>query len=197
VSRWRTIGGNSTRTRTPYESFPARHGHFDSLLSRQRIVVQRIDGRQSSELAISVMTVDEQLSGWYSMTRKARRPEELARSYENLAEAVVRLARWRILAYSVAAIARVAQWKTQRLNVRHMDLRIAAIALENGATVVTRNVRDFGRVPGLTVEAARTRIKRRCRASLSRTIDSSRSEAEVGRQKGIERGQVRFSLTPV
>ena len=39
-----------------------------------------------------------------------------------------------------------------KLNVKHNDLRIAAIAKELGATVVTRNLRDFGRVPELMIE---------------------------------------------
>ncbi len=110
------------------------------------------DSFTSSELAISVMTVDEQLTGWYTLTRQARRPEEIARAYAHLGEAVVRLARWRILPYTESAIARVAQLKALRLNVRLMDLRIAAIALENRAMVATRNRRDFDRVPGLSVE---------------------------------------------
>ena len=33
-----------------------------------------------------------------------------------------------------------------------MDLRLAAIALSRQLTEFTRNLADFGRVPGLTVE---------------------------------------------
>jgi tRNA(fMet)-specific endonuclease VapC len=39
-----------------------------------------------------------------------------------------------------------------KLGVKANDLRIAAIAFENSATVVTRNRADFGRVPGLQIE---------------------------------------------
>jgi tRNA(fMet)-specific endonuclease VapC len=116
------------------------------------IVMQRVDARSPTELAISIMTVAEQLTGWYTLTRQARRPDEIARAYAHLGEAVVRLGRWRILPYTESAIARVAQLKAVRLNVRLMDLRIAAIALESQAVVVTRNRREFGRVPGLSVE---------------------------------------------
>ncbi len=60
-------------------------------------VVRRVDSRPTIELAISVMTVDEQLTGWYTLTRQVRRPEEIAKAYERLSQAVVRLAKWRIL----------------------------------------------------------------------------------------------------
>jgi tRNA(fMet)-specific endonuclease VapC len=116
------------------------------------IVVQRVDARPPTELAISVLTVDEQLTGWYTLTQQARRLEEIARAYAHLGEAVARLSRWRILPYTESAIARVARLKALRLNVRLMDLRIAAVALGHQAAVVTRNRRDFGRVPGLRVE---------------------------------------------
>ena len=57
-----------------------------------------------------------------------------------------------IFDFTEAAILRYNALRVAKLNVGGMDLRIAAIALENGAVVVTRDVRDFERVPGLTTE---------------------------------------------
>ena len=82
------------------------------------VVVRGVDARPPTELAISVMTVDEQLTGWYTLTRQARRSDEIARAYAHLGDSVVRLANWRILPYTEPAIARVAQLKALRLNQR-------------------------------------------------------------------------------
>jgi predicted nucleic acid-binding protein len=62
------------------------------------------------------------------------------------------LGRWRILPYTEAAIARVAQLRALHVNVGLMDLRIAAVAMENQAVVVAHNRRDFGRIPGLSID---------------------------------------------
>jgi tRNA(fMet)-specific endonuclease VapC len=42
--------------------------------------------------------------------------------------------------------------KRLKLNVSTMDLRIAAITLNAGGILVTRNAHDFQRVPNLAIE---------------------------------------------
>jgi tRNA(fMet)-specific endonuclease VapC len=42
--------------------------------------------------------------------------------------------------------------KASKLNVGTMDLKIASTVLANEATLLTRNTRDFARIPGLRVE---------------------------------------------
>jgi tRNA(fMet)-specific endonuclease VapC len=44
------------------------------------------------------------------------------------------------------------QWRHQRLHVGTHDLRIAAICVARGATLISRNRQDYTRVPGLQVE---------------------------------------------
>ncbi len=121
-----------------------QHGHAE--------LTAKLETYPSQELAITVITVEEELSGWYSQLRKVRRLEEQAEVYERLAKAVPVLARWCILPMTHSALMRYESLKRMNLNVRKMDLRIAGIVLECGGIVVTRNVRDFLRVPNLAVE---------------------------------------------
>ncbi len=121
-----------------------QHGHVE--------LTAKVNMHPLQELAITVITVEEELSGWYSLLRRVHRPEEHVEVYGRLAKAIPVLARWQILSMSLPAIMRYETLKRMNLNVRKMDLRIAAIVLETGGVVVTRNVRDFQRVPNLSVE---------------------------------------------
>jgi tRNA(fMet)-specific endonuclease VapC len=124
-----------------------------SLLEQEHpAVVEQFRKYKPGELAITVISVEEQLSGWYTMLRKAKNPQKLAQAYQRLADAVMLLAGLPIFSFTEPAIQRYDDLSAMKLGIRKMDLRIAAIALEHGAILVTRNVQDFERVPGLTVE---------------------------------------------
>jgi tRNA(fMet)-specific endonuclease VapC len=118
----------------------------------QSLVVQKMLQQSLNTLATTAITVEEQLTGWYTLLRKQKSREQLARAYRNLVDTVVELNQFRLLSFTVEAIDRFENLRTLKLGVRSNDLRIAAIALVIGATDVTRNVADFGRVPDLIVD---------------------------------------------
>ncbi len=124
-----------------------------SLLERKDLaVLRRFLVVPPSEVAITVINVEEQMTGWQIYLRRAKTDKELAAAYERLANSVRVLSGMRILGFSEFAIARYNLLLAMKLSVGKMDLRIAAIALEEGATVITRNLRDFQRVPELVCE---------------------------------------------
>lgn len=104
------------------------------------------------QVAISVLTVEEQLSGWYKELRATSEARRLAMIYERMAITTQFLGRLPIIPFSEQAIVRWQELKKLKLNIGKTDLRIAAIVLELGAVVVARNSSDFCRVPGLTIE---------------------------------------------
>ena len=116
------------------------------------LVCDRVLSHPMRELAISVITVEEQLSGWYTLLRRSKDDEQLARTYQRLADTVTMLSRFRILSFTLPAIDEFQHLKSQKLGVKHMDLRIAAITLVQSATLVTRNTVDFQHIPGLRIE---------------------------------------------
>jgi tRNA(fMet)-specific endonuclease VapC len=115
-------------------------------------VVQNVLLHLTDLLAISVITIEEQLSGWQRALNQARDDARRAEVYRRMALTVESWSGWLVLPFSTAAMGRHVALLRQRLNVGSNDLKIASIALENGAIVVTRNRRDFGRVSALPCE---------------------------------------------
>ena len=115
-------------------------------------LVLRINQRPLNEIATTAITVEEQLTGWQALLRHSKSDDHLAQTYLRLTEAVRVLSGIHIVTFAEAAVRRYHLLLEMKLNVKKMDLRIAAIALEEGATVITRNLRDFERVPDLRCE---------------------------------------------
>ena len=116
------------------------------------VVCQHCALHPPAELAITVISVEEQFLGWYTPLRRARARDELATAYQGLTDFTSFVSRVQVLSFTEPAILRYEQLKALKLNIGKKDLRIAAIALEQGAILVTHNVRDFQRVPNLGLE---------------------------------------------
>src|SRR5438105_626869 len=115
-------------------------------------VSQQVASHPPSEVMITVISIEEQLSGWYTQLRQAKTRNVLALIYQRLTDSVKFVGRLPILSFTEPAILRYENLKALKLNIRKKDLCIAAIVLENGGTLITRNLQDFQRVPSLLIE---------------------------------------------
>src|SRR5213593_4181269 len=89
-----------------------------------RLVSERALAQPAGSVVTSVITVDEQISGWYTALRRAKTPERVSQTYDRLVRTVVFLSQFPILSYSIDAIANYEQLLRQKLGVRANDLRI-------------------------------------------------------------------------
>jgi tRNA(fMet)-specific endonuclease VapC len=95
-------------------------------------VVRRVVAQSATDIAITVISVEEQLSGWYTQLRRAKKKDALARAYQQLTEATTLLSGIKIHTLTEPAIDRCDQLRKLKLKIGIKDLRIATITLENG-----------------------------------------------------------------
>ncbi len=103
---------------------------------------------------LTIVTQIEALRGRQEALMKAEDGERLLRAQRLLASTVQHLALFQIVPFEDAAAAefdRLRQIKGLK-KIGRADLLIASIALANRTTLVTRNLKDFQKVPGLQVE---------------------------------------------
>ena len=108
--------------------------------------------KNGQNVGLTVISIEEQIRGWYTLLRRVKRDDHLEAAYQGLADSVTSWRDFPLVRFTSTAIARYRTLLAAKINIGKMDLRIAAIALESVAIVVTRNKRDFSRVPGITVE---------------------------------------------
>jgi tRNA(fMet)-specific endonuclease VapC len=121
-----------------------RYGHPE--------VSAHIEATPADQLAVTIITIEEQLRAWYTQIRRARDRDQLARAYQGLFEVAETSKYIRVLPFTSRAIERYLDLRARLPRLGKMDLSIAAIALEYDGIVVTRNRRDFEQVPGLEIQ---------------------------------------------
>jgi tRNA(fMet)-specific endonuclease VapC len=124
-----------------------------SLLERQQpAIVQRYKKYPVETTAITIITWEEQMRGRLNVVRQATSSDQRVLAYSRLLSTIRFLHNFPIINFDVMADNYYMQLQAQKIRVGTQDLRIASIALSCSAVVVTRNHRDFGKVPNLMWE---------------------------------------------
>lgn len=126
--------------------------HVSLFQGEHPLVRQRFNEIAPEEIAVTVITVEEQMRGWLNAVRRANKPERTVWAYAGLREALDYFNGVKLLDFDRPASACYEDLVSQRIRIGTRDLRIAAIVLSLNGILVTRNRRDFERVPGLIWE---------------------------------------------
>jgi tRNA(fMet)-specific endonuclease VapC len=116
------------------------------------LVTQRVNVIPTEQLATTVITFEEQIYGRLNRIRRANSQELLVFAYIQLRETLEDFKTIQVLNFDQQASNRYTELILQKVRIGTQDLRIASIAMSQDATLVTRNRRDFSRVPGLQFE---------------------------------------------
>ncbi|MEG3858235.1 type II toxin-antitoxin system VapC family toxin [Microcoleus sp. herbarium12] len=115
-------------------------------------IVQRVSEVNPKDIAITIVTFEEQMYGRLNRIRRAKSEDEIISAYANLRKTINYLTDFELLDFERDAQHYYIDFLRQKIRVGTQDLRIAAIALSNSGVLLTRNRRDFERIPGLRFE---------------------------------------------
>ena len=103
-------------------------------------------------LATTIITYEEQTRGWLAYAAKARDIPTQVRAYARLKKHLQTYLHLEILDFDAAAAREFDRLRALKLRVGSADLKIAAITISQGGTLLSRNLRDFAKIPPLRVE---------------------------------------------
>ena len=117
-------------------------------------VVERVEAASKAGhmVGLCTVTVEEQFTGWMKRLNTAKTGSAYATASSLFARAIRLWGKFPIAPETEASRTTVQQFIKLKLNVGKNDLRIASVVLDLGAILVTRNLVDYRRIPGLKFE---------------------------------------------
>ena len=108
--------------------------------------------RKGEQVAVTIVTYEEQMRGWLAYLARADTQTRQLDAYAKLHRHIETFQRIPLIDYDRRAAETFTRLQNERVRIGTMDLKIASIALSQGALLVSRNFVDFRKVPGLRLE---------------------------------------------
>lgn len=115
-------------------------------------LITRMSQYSPADFALSIISFHEQILGAHNFINRARTNNDIIRGYNLLTEILQSFKSAPVLPFDAQAITIFDDLRKQKIRVSTMDLRIATIAMSRNLVLLTRNVSDFDKIPGLTTE---------------------------------------------
>ena len=114
-----------------------------------RNILQRMQGFKDEDFYVSIVSFHEQVLGWNAYLSQAKDSKGVIRAYARFQRILADFTEAQVVAFDEHAADLFDQLRSQKIRIATMDLRIAAIAIANDMTLLTRNSKDFNKVPNL------------------------------------------------
>jgi len=113
---------------------------------------RRLANISDPQIATIIITAAEQMRGWLARINRLKNIHDQVTAYDELADLFLFLQKWEIVRFDHGAASAYSQLRKDKVRIGTNDLKIAAVALAQNALLLSANLRDYRKVPGLRVE---------------------------------------------
>jgi tRNA(fMet)-specific endonuclease VapC len=114
-------------------------------------LVERLDSLDE-DVAVSIVSFEEQMRGWLAFIARARSSAQETRAYAKLRDLLEDFGSRPVLDFDETCATEFESLLRAKVRIGTMDLKIAGTAISHDALLLSRNLVDFRKVPGLRVE---------------------------------------------
>src|SRR5258707_556334 len=125
------------------------------ILQQKATYLQQAAAIPLDDQVVPIPVVEELVRGRLNIIRRAeagKTSTSIEQAYELFAQTLQAIRKGKVFLYSGEGEALFLEWRKQKVRGSTHDLRIAATCVVNSVTLISRNRRDFERIPGLLVE---------------------------------------------